>query len=379
MYINIDGNQEVTSKDYYLNASFRLVEDVRTRGPGDVVEAPVHIKGRGNSSWDQPKKQYRLKFDEKIALLGEHKDKSWVLISNYSDKSMLRNVVAFYMGKISALEWTPSSHFVEVVLNGHYEGTYLLAERIKISNHRVDVGNNGYILECNLWADRSNNIVYFCPRHIEAYIEIKEPDNIQYDDPNYNYIVEFMNKADEVLFSNNFTDPLEGWQKYLDIESFVDWYLIHEIALNCDCMFQFSTYFNLKKDNKLKMGPIWDFDIAYGNVKENNDDYLQWVFPYGNLLSCSNWYSRLMKDPVFVAKVKERFNYFYSHKNDILMFLNDHANYLHYSIIENEKRWGTLYHYTYKNYDIWGSYWNEVQDLKEWINKRFEWMKNDYQ
>jgi hypothetical protein len=85
-----------------------------------------------------------------------------------------------------------------------------------------------------------------------------------------------------------------------------------------------------------------------------------------------------MKDPVFVAKVKERFDYFYSHRNDILTFLNDHADYLHYSVIENDKRWGTLYHYTYKNFDIWGAYGNEVQDLKEWINKRFDWMKADY-
>ena len=91
LYIDIAGRQTVTSKDYYLDASLRLIEDVRTRAAGDVVSAPVHIKGRGNSSWGQPKKPYRLKFDEKIALLGEHKDKSWVLIPNYSDKSMLRN------------------------------------------------------------------------------------------------------------------------------------------------------------------------------------------------------------------------------------------------------------------------------------------------
>ena len=378
MYINIDGNQEVTSKDYYLNASFRLVEDVRTRGPGDVVGAPVHIKGRGNTSWGRPKKPYRLKFDEKIALLGEHKDKSWVLIPNYSDKSMLRNAVTFFMGKISNLEWTPGSHFVEVVINGRYDGTYLLAEKIKVSNHRVAVGDDGFILECNRWADRYDDIVYFCPQHVESDMEIKEPEDIQYGDANYNYIVEFMNQADAALFSSNFTDPNEGWQKYLDMDSFVDWYLIHEIALNCDCMFNFSTYFNLKRGDKLKMGPLWDFDIAYGNVKENNNEYIKWVFPYGDLLSQSRWYARLMKDPVFVAKVKERFDYFYSHKNDILMFLNDQASYLHYSVIENENRWGTLYHYTYKNFDIWGSYWNEVQDLKEWINTRFEWMKNNY-
>ena len=121
---------------------------------------------------------------------------------------------------------------------------------------------------------------------------------------------------------------------------------------------------------KLKMGPVWDFEKAFGDAGSTNAT--------GFVIKDVSWYKRLFKDSAFVAKVKERFDYFYSHKNDILMFLNDHASYLHYSVIENENRWGTLYHYTYKNFDIWGSYWNEVQDLKEWINTRFEWMKNNY-
>ena len=85
-----------------------------------------------------------------------------------------------------------------------------------------------------------------------------------------------------------------------------------------------------------------------------------------------------MKDPVFVARLQERFNFFYSHKNEFLTYLNESAQYLRYSVAENEARWGTLYHYTYKNFNIWGSYFNEVQDLKEWLNARLDWMKEDY-
>jgi hypothetical protein len=378
MYINIDGGEEVTSKDYYLNGTFKLVEGVSSRKPGHVVTAPIHIKGRGNSSWGQPKKPYRLKFDEKIGLLGEHKDKSWVLVSNYSDKTMLRNAVSYYMGKISNLEWTPCAHFVELIVNGRYDGTYMLSEKIKISKHRVDVGDDGFILKSNRYADDHDDIVHFKPGHMEVSLEIKEPENIEYLNADYEYVVGYVNAAAEALFSSNFKDPDEGWQKYLDMDSFVDWYLIHEIALNVDCMFNFSTYMNLKRGGKLRMGPLWDFDIAYGNLKEQNESYLQWVFPRGDLLSCSQWYSRLMEDPVFVKKVKERFNYFYSHKNDIFNFLNNNAVRLHYSAMKNEERWGTLYRYTYKNFNIWGSYWNEVQDLKEWINARLEWMKKNY-
>ena len=291
---------------------------------------------------------------------------------------MLRNAVSYYMGKISNLEWTPCAHFVELIVNGRYDGTYMLSEKIKISKHRVDVGDDGFILKSNRYADDHDDIVHFKPGHMEVSLEIKEPKNIEYLNADYEYVVGYVNAAAEALFSSNFKDPDEGWQKYLDMDSFVDWYLIHEIALNVDCMFNFSTYMNLKRGGKLRMGPLWDFDIAYGNLKEYNESYLQWVFPRGDLLSCSQWYSRLMEDPVFVEKVKERFNYFSSHKNDIFNFLNSNAARLNYSAMKNEERWGTLYRYTYKNFNIWGSYWNEVQDLKEWINARLERMKNNY-
>ena len=377
LYIDIAGKQEVTSKDYYLDATLRLVEDVKTRAAGDVVSAPVHIKGRGNSSWAQPKKPYRLKFDEKIALLGEHKDKSWVLVANYSDKSMLRNSLSYYMGKVSNLEWTPSSHFVELFINGRYDGTYLLCEKIKVAKHRVNVGDDGFLLECNRWAEQEDGNVYFYTPNLTPAIVVKEPD-VMAGDANFEYVRNYMLTAEQVLFSANFADPNVGWQKYMDMDSFVDWYLIHEMSKNVDCMFNFSTYMNLPRGGKLRMGPIWDFDIAYGNIKQSDSGYLKWVFPSGNLLSATKWYSRLMKDPVFVAKLKERFNYFYSHKNEFLTYLNESAQYLRYSVEENEAKWGTLYHYTFKNYNIWGSYFNEVQDLKEWLNARLDWMKEDY-
>ena len=377
LYIDIAGKREVTSKDYYLDATLRLVEDVKTRAAGDVVSAPVHIKGRGNSSWTQPKKPYRLKFDEKIALLGEHKDKSWVLVANYSDKSMLRNSLSYYMGKVSNLEWTPSSHFVELFINGKHQGTYLLCEKVKVAKHRVNVGDDGFLLECNRWADQEDGNVYFYTPNLTPAIVVKEPDVVA-GDANFEYVRNYMLTAEQVLFSANFADPNVGWQKYMDMDSFVDWYLIHEMSKNVDCMFNFSTYLNLPRGGKLRMGPIWDFDIAYGNIKQSDSGYLKWVFPSGNLLSVTKWYSRLMKDPAFVAKLKERFNYFYSHKNEFLTYLNESAQYLRYSVEENEAKWGTLYHYTFKNYNIWGSYFNEVQDLKEWLNARLDWMKEDY-
>ena len=375
MYIDTEGAAPIKSKTVYLNAHMRLVEDAVTRSPGEVTEADLQIKGRGNSTWGQPKKPYRLKFNEKIRFFGEHKDKSWVLLANYSDKSMIRNDLALTMGKRSNLDWTPGGHFVELILNGQYDGTYMLCEKIKIDNNRVAVGDDGFLIEVDERAERDSGCVFTYAPHINYSIEIKEPEDVSFGDENYNYITNFLKMADDALFSENFTDPNEGWQKYMDIDSFVDWYIIHEISKNEVSMFHFSTYMNLQRGGKLKMGPIWDFDIAFGNVKEAGTTAM---LPEGFMLEWSLWYQRLMQDPAFLSRLRHRFTYFYNHKEDFLTYINNDAQYLKYAAQENQKRWGTFYHYTYKQYDIWGSYQNEVQNLKEWLNTRMEWMRRAY-
>lgn len=374
MYITTDGLQEVTSKDDYIGADLVLKEDVRTRAAGDVVEARVNIKGRGNSSWQFDKKPYTLKFDEKVSLLDMHKDKSWILIPNYNDKSMLRNSLAFYMSSIGNIDYTPENHFIEMVFNGKYQGTYMLCEKLKIAKHRVNVGDDGFLLEIDSRAPGESDSRYFKVSHLENVVNIKDPD-VEYNDQNFQYVQDYVTKADEVLFGSNFTDPSAGWQAYLDMDSFVDWYLIQEIAKNLDGNYDTSCYMHLARGGKLKMGPMWDMDIAFGNIAQA---YQACYDPTDFHIKDTKWYARLFSDPVFVARVKERFNYFYSHMNDILAHINADAQYLKYSVEENDDKWHLLNTYTWTNYDIWGSYQNEVQGLKEWLATRMEWLKPQF-
>ena len=370
LWIETEGRQDITSKDVYLNAHLRLVENVRTRAAGDVIEKDVTIKGRGNSTWGMAKKPYQLKFEEKTSLPDETADKTWVLLANYADKAMLRTSVAFYMGQISNLDYTPKAHFVELFLNGRYNGTYLLCEKLKIAKHRVNVGDDGFLLEVD--AKAASDDITFKVSHLGQPVNIKDPDVVAGDE-DYAFVSDYVSKADAALYSSNFTDVDTGWQKYMDMDSFVEWYLVNEIAKNNDaCMFS-SCYMNLKRGEKLKMGPLWDFDIAFGNVNYNGT-YLTDGFWIKN----SNWFSQMFKDPAFVARVKERFDYFYSRKDDIMREINENAEYLRYAVQENENKWHTFYVYTWPNYDIWGSYQNEVQSMKEWLNTRFEWLKTEF-
>lgn len=374
LWIETEKRAEVVSRDNYLKAHFRLVEDAVTRSAGDIVETDGQIKGRGNTTWTMmPKKPYRLKFSDKVSFLDEPKDKAWVLLANYTDKTSLRNATAFYMGSISNLEYTPKFHFVDVMLNGRYNGTYQLGDKLKISKNRVNVGDDGFLMEIDFRAPDESDARIFNIAHLPSPVNIKDPE-VEYDDENYTYIKEFITMVDKILYSDNFTDPAEGWQKYMDMDSFVDWYLINEIARNNDASFHTSCYMNLKRGDKLKMGPIWDFDIAFGNINYNGNYSPEGFWIKGH----TTWYDRLFKDPAFVAKVKERFTYFYDHRSDILENINANARYIRYSIEENENRWHTLYTETWPNYDIWGSYANEVQALKTWLTRRFEWLNTEF-
>ena len=373
-YIDAEGRVSIESKEEYVNATIRIVEDVVTRAAGDVFEGDVQIKGHGNTTWTRfPKKPFRLKFSEKVSLLDEPKDKSWLLLANYADKTLLRNELTFYLSRISCLDYTPSSHYVELILNGSYQGTYQLTDKLKISKNRVNVGDDGFLLEIDDYAPQENDARFFRVNHLsQPCVNIKDP-NVEYDDENYTYAKDFVLKAEETLFSEYFKDKDTGWRKYIDINTFVDYYIITEITKNTDTMWG-SSFMNLKRGGKLKMGPVWDYDLAYGNYS----GIPAMADSEGFRVRNNPWYTRLFMDESFVSRVKERYAFFYARKNDVANWINSTASYLEYSVVENDNKWGVLYTDAWPNVYVMGSYKNEVQFLKEWIFKRMDWLKNEF-
>ena len=375
IWIETDNRQEITSKEEYLHARFRLEENVVTRAAGDVIETDVSIKGRGNNTWlDHPKKPYRLKFNEKISLLDEPADKSWVLLANYYDKTMLRNYLSFCLGHISNLEYTPHSHFVELILNGRYNGTYQLTDKLKISKNRARPG--GVLLEVDRYAPREEDARYFKTDSLKFPINIKDPE-VEYNDSVFNYTKQFVIEAEKALFSDKFKDPELGWQHYMDINTFVDWYIITELAKSAETVWM-TSYLTLKQGEKLMMGPLWDYDKSYGNFYRSDFPMLE--SPQGFWVKNSSWFRRLFQDEAFVLKLKERMPYFQSRLEKILNEINESAQYLSFSAEENNKRWDIFYHTNPNNsndYDIWGNYQNEVQCLKEWFIARLNWLSSE--
>jgi spore coat protein CotH len=363
LFIYTDNKEPIASKDNYVNGTIFF----DGAGEFENLTAPMRIKGRGNSTWSMPKKPYRIKFDEKQSMAGFPANKDWVLLANYADKTSLRTEVAFNISRNTSLEYTPRTQHVEVFINDVYNGTYVLTEQLKIGKDRINVTDDGYLLEVDHLSKLDEGDVYFTTDRI--LLNIKDPD-VELNSERYNWIRDFVIAAENALYGVNFKDPQNGYAKYIDVGSFVDWYLVNEITKNNDAKFFSSCYMNITPGGKLKMGPVWDYDLALGNVNYNNN-----YDPTGFWIKNSKWISRLFEDPAFVELVKERYNNLRGIiLNNIIAELNQDASYLSWSMIENNNKWGTLYTYTWPNDAIWGSYNNEIQYLKTWLSQRISWL-----
>lgn len=368
VYITTDGSVAIDSKDDEVDGFFSI-DGVRNF---DVFEASVmEIRGRGNSTWYlHPKKPYQMKLSDKAEVLGMPKDKKWIFLAEHSDKTLMRNKIAFDLGHLSTLEYTPKSEYAEVFVNNEYSGTYNISQKVEESSNRVNLGDTGYLLEIDQLERLDPDDVYF--RTNDFLINIKEP-KLEYNSSEYTYVKDLVNEFETILKSNEFKDPISGYAKFIDVDSFIDWYLISEITKNQDSRSFSSIFLNVMPGEKIKMGPLWDFDLAFGNV-----DYSDATNPNGFWVKDHRWYARLFQDPAFVTKVKSRFTYFKNNENVILNKMDFYADYLKYAQQENNNKWNVLGNYIWPNPVFFNTYQEEVNHLKDWYTQRMNWLQTAY-
>jgi len=358
------GSAAVDSRDEYRKAfaTISYNDDKQT-------SVPCEIKGRGNSSWwNADKKSYRLRFDEKIKLLGRHANRDWCLIANYFDKTMIRNELAFHMSRISRLEYTPATDFVTVYLNNDYLGVYMLADKIETAKDRV---NADFLMEVDNRAEESEP--QFKVPNLGNPIVVRDPGDIASTPDTFKSLKDFVYLADKTLYSDNYCALEGGYLDYIDMASFVDWYLINEISRNNDAIMHTSCYMHYSTGGKLIMGPVWDFDIAFGNVNYNDNDKTE-----GFWIAKAGWFSRMLTDPAFTDEVKARFNYYYSKRQELYDYIDAYAEYLKPYVAKNEERWHTMDRMLWANVEVFNTYEEYVSSLKKWLESRFQWMYNQY-
>lgn len=366
-----DGAAPIVDEDNYIAGDMSIIA---SDGTSDF-SGRLSIKGHGNSTWSMPKKPYRIKLDSKAGLLGMPKDKNWILLANYSDKTLLRNQVAFEFSRRLGMAWTPRSVQVELTLNGDYVGVYQLVEQVRVDSNRVNItetddttpanaADGGYLLEIN---QRMNDPVCWSTSRV-IDLCIKEPDPSNADQQSY--IESYLQSAEDSLFSADPTNAATGYESYFDVDSLIDWYLVNELFKNVDSADISSIYLYKDAGGKLHYGPVWDFDLGAGNT-----DYFD-ATPEGFRTAASQWIAKMKAvDPTFETRVRARWDEVKAAQIDTLpAYIDAQAALLADAEARNFARWPILDTYVWPNSEVAGSYQGEVDFFRDWMVAHIAWL-----
>ncbi|MBR0157786.1 MAG: CotH kinase family protein [Clostridia bacterium] len=374
--IETENGAPIESQEDYLRCRVSVV-NTESSGFEALAFTDAGIRGRGHSTWKWDKKPWRVKFDSGVSLFGLHKAKDWVLLANYSDKSLIRNVVAFDMARGLSFGFVPHQFPVDVYLNGEYQGVYTMGEQIERNQERVDIGRDyedpdtGYLLEIGgSNPDDVRGRDYFHAGLLK-FVTIKSPDSRQMSEEHYKFISEYVAAADREV------QALGDYYEYVDANALYDWLIMCELTCNIDTAFRRSCFITKDKGGKLCFGPLWDFDLAMGNFSRDGGDYTSWAAT-GREYVGDTWFGRLLEDPKFTEPFKARW---FEMRDDILRRAMDsidrNAALLEYSQQENFLRWpiwDVRAGYQPSSMKQYNTYEKQIQFLKDWLTERAAWL-----
>ncbi len=407
--INTNGQTVARRDTWYPGATMRI------ELPDGTVdyEGTLSLKGRGNGTWDFPKKPYALKLDEKAKILGMHKQKRWILLANYKDRTLLRNDVCLWLSRQSNLPYTVSGEYVELVWNGKHMGNYYLCEQIRIDNHRIDIKSpnleepekGGYFMRIDAfldyndpkWADKGQDLGFWSTRYNLPFI-FKDPDEdengnmLSTSSAAYTYMYNYIRDM-ETAINKASTDNHE-WMNYLDPYTTADFALIQEMAMNHDAYNTWpkngpkSTYMYKDSAGLMCFGPVWDFDYhtltLYGDYEYSNSSWngaenqrlYQWeILKMTNKGGRKYYFSDLKRDPQFKALLQQRWNILKKvWKNNFNNYVDEMAEKIRVSEHYNQQLWG----YPSKENGDWLLTFDEaIQAMKTAFSKRMKWIDDN--
>ncbi len=406
---------------FVLNTNGAIVDDPKVEGTLGIINnvgqrnyltdafndynGAIGIELRGQTSqllFD--KKSYSFETKDangeglSVSLLGLPEEEDWILYGPFSDKTMIRNVLVYELSNQIG-RYASRTKYCELVLNGSYQGVYVLMEKIKRDKNRVDISkltadeltepnvSGGYILKLDKYNEYDQNLFYSefsSDKEILLY-QVIYPKDDDLQPAQFDYIQNFMRDFETALKGNRYQDPDVGFRNYIDVNSFVDFLLLNELSRNPDA-YRISTYFHKESSNdggKLKMGPVWDFNIAMGNASFClGGDYSGWVLNYNQ--SCPDdywligyWWDRLLTDAEFSRQVAARWQTLRATTfslQHIHQLIDAKAAEVDEAQVRNYERWDILNTWIWPNNFVGGSYGAEVQYLKDWFGNRVTWI-----
>ena len=365
--IDTDGAAPILDRDNYVRATMSLDPNGSGFSP---YSGTLGIKGRGNSTWNFPKKPYRLKLDAKSPIMGIASSKDWVLLANWYDKSQVRTSTAEAISKATDLAWTPTYRHVEVILNGQYVGVYQFTEAIKPASTKIDIPtlgetdnelpelSGGYLLEIDDRLEENDEPGFRTARNVP--VVVKEPDPATRQQRSY--IRSSVQDLENSLFADDYTDPASGYRRRLDVGSFIDHYLVQEVTRNGDSFWSSTFFYKDRDDDRFVFGPIWDFDRSMGSTVTVRPQPPEGWYARGRGV----WTRRLFTDPAFAGAVDARFAELLPTLSTLPARIGGLAESLRPAIANDEARW---------SYVVGPS--DRPADLENWLAARLSWMADN--
>ena len=346
---------------------------------------------RGNASLNFAKKPYRIKFESKQKPLdAPAKAKKWTLISNYGDKTLMRNLLGFHISQIMGMPYTPYGRSVDVILNGEYKGCYQLCDQIEVNKNRVNIdemektdidGENltgGYLWEIDAYANQE--VSWFTSKK-GIPVTIKSPDEEDIKPEQTKYLTDFFNEMEETVYASYFENKDYGWRSILDAETFLRHFLIGEMSGNTDTYWSVYQY-KKRGEQKAYTGPVWDFDIAFDNdyrtyPLNNKTEFV--CFDGGSMAgSMRNFVDRvILQDSQTMPELRKIWDKARHNGIDAISlcaWIDSIANEIDRAQSLTFMRWNILNSKEHMNPVARGSFAAEVAYLKEFVTKRVEWM-----
>lgn len=370
----------------------------------------IGIEIRGSSSmYFYPKKSYGLETrnslgeNNNVELVGMPRENDWILYAPYGDKTLIRNVLTYKIARDLG-HYAPRTKYVDLIRNGENKGLYVMMEKIKRDNDRIDIARlrvdelagdsltGGYIIKIDKtepndvfdgWhsefgsAENENKKTYYQYVY-PKYDEIKEAQE--------SYIQSFMHQFELSLRADNFDDIDNGYRKFINTETFVDYFIINELSKNMDA-YRLSTYMYKDRDDndgRLHIGPVWDYNLAFGNYESfGGKEPEGWVIDFGSINPSDNyqipfWWDRLFQDEQFAQQVKDRWEELRETQLSISSLYSDIdslTNHISDSKDRNYEVWkGVFDSPVWPNQPLADSYEGEVTYMKDWLSDRLDWL-----
>lgn len=392
--------------------------DIKYNGPGNITyvtdsanvySGNIGIEIRGATSAGYPQKPYNFETrtpagdNNQVALLGMPEENDWVLLSHYNDRSLLRNLLSFKLfGEMG--NYSVRAQLCELMVDNKYKGIYAIGEKIKRDSNRVNIAKltvadtlgddltGGYILQQNYW-DSNNSF-------LSNYHPIDHPDfdvAFVYESPKADellpvqkaYIAAYVDSLETALYGPDFADPVIGYRKYMDVKSFIDYFIVNEFARNPDGFKKSVFYHKDKYSNggKLKAGPVWDFDWAYKKYNycaENfsGSDGSGWAHLINDCFTdnySTGWYLRLMQDSTFNDELRctyEEYRQTMLNMDNISAYFDAMESLVQNAQARHFQKWPLLGRSGFDDEvePVATTYGGELDTLQSWINKRLLWL-----